>query len=104
MYEHFDNTSYPIRFAPEPQWMGQTPYEEELEDLVGNEGTVVVRTCYEIGERIEDDFEDDFIQTEIGLEGARNRFEELVEKAREAFDRYEAKLEDINQRYRHGRC
>ena len=63
---------------------------------------MVVRACCAIGEHVENDFNDDFVLTEIGLEAARNAFEDLVEKAREAFDAYERKLEDIEERRKHG--
>lgn len=78
------------------------PYERALDDLAENDGTMVVRACCEIGEHVENDFNDDFVLTEIGLEAARNAFEDLVEKAREAFDAYERKLEDIEERRKHG--
>lgn len=102
MFEHFDTPRAPLQFAPEPSWPGLTPYERALDDLVGNDGTMVVRSVYELAEKVESDFDDDFVLTEIGLEAARNAFEELVEKAREAFDTYERKLEDIEERRKHG--
>ena len=102
MFEHFDIPRAPLAFAPEPSWPGLTPYERALDDLAGNDGTMVVRACYAIAEKVENDFNDDFVQTLIGLEAARNSFEELVEKAREAFDAYERKLEDIEERRKHG--
>lgn len=102
MFEHFDTPRTPLAFAPEPSWPGLTPYERALDDLAGNDGTMVVRACCAIGEHVENDFNDDFVLTEIGLEAARNAFEDLVEKAREAFDAYERKLEDIEERRKHG--
>lgn len=102
MFEHFDTPRAPLQFAPEPSWPGLPPYERALDDLAGNDGTMVVRACYAIGEHVEEAFDDDFVLTEIGLEAARNNFEELVEKAREAFDAYERKLEDIEERRKHG--
>ena len=102
MYEHFDTPRAPLQFAPEPSLPGLTPYERALDDLAGNDGTMVVRSVYELAEKVENDFNDDFVLTEIGLEAARNAFEELVEKAREAFDAYERKLEDIEERRKHG--
>lgn len=102
MYEHFDTPRAPLQFAPEPSWPGLTPYERALDDLAGNDGTLVTNAAYAIAEKVENDFNDDFVQTSIGLEAARNAFEELVEKAREAFDSYERKLEDIEERRKHG--
>ena len=102
MFEHFDIPRAPLAFAPEPSWPGLTPYERALDDLAGNDGTMVVRACYAIGEHVEEAFDDDFVLTEIGLEAARNNFEELVEKAREAFDANERKLEDIEESRKHG--
>lgn len=102
MFEHFDTPRAPLQFAPEPSWPGLTPYERALDDLAGNDGTTIVRACCAIGEHVEEAFDDDFVLTEIGLEAARNAFEELVEKAREAFDAYERKLEDIEERRKHG--
>lgn len=102
MFEHFETPRTSLKFAPEPSWPGLTPYERALDDLAGNDGTMVVRACYAIGEHVEDAFNDDFVLTEIGLEAARNNFEDLVEKAREAFDAYERKLEDIEERRKHG--
>lgn len=78
------------------------PYERALDDLAGNDGTMIVRAVYELAEKVENDFNTDFVQTEIGLEAARNAFEDLVEKAREAFDAYERKLEDIEERRKYG--
>lgn len=102
MFEHFDTPRAPFQFAPEPSWPGLTPYERALDDLAGNDGTMVVRSVYELAEKVEDAFNDNFVLTEIGLEAARNNFEDLVEKAREAFDAYERKLEDIEERRKHG--
>lgn len=102
MFEHFDTPRAPLQFAPEPSWPGLTPYERALDDLAGNDGTLVTNAAYAIAEKVENDFNDDFVQTSIGLEAARNSFEELVEKAREAFDAYERKLEDIEERRKHG--
>lgn len=102
MFEHFDTPRAPLQFAPEPSWPGLTPYERALDDLAGNDGTLVTNAAYAIAEKVENDFNDDFVQTSIGLEAARNAFEELVEKAREAFDSYERKLEDIEERRKHG--
>lgn len=102
MFEHFDTSRAPLQFAPEPSWPGLTPYERALDDLAGNDGTLVTNAAYAIAEKVESDFNDDFVLTEIGLEAARNAFEDLVEKAREAFDAYERKLEDIEERRKHG--
>lgn len=102
MFEHFDTPRAPLQFAPEPSWPGLTPYERALDDLAGNDGTLVTNAAYAIAEKVENDFNGDFVQTSIGLEAARNAFEELVEKAREAFDAYERKLEDIEERRKHG--
>lgn len=97
MFEHFDTPRAPLQFAPEPSWPGLTPYERALDDLAGNDGTIVTNAAYAIAEKVENDFNADFVLTEIGLEAARNAFEDLVEKAREAFDAYEAKLEAIEE-------
>lgn len=102
MLEHFDTPRAPLQFAPEPSWPGLTPYERALDDLAGNDGTIVTNAAYAIAEKVENDFNADFVLTEIGLEAARNAFEDLVEKAREAFDAYERKLEDIEERRKHG--
>lgn len=102
MFEHFDTPRAPLQFAPEPSWPGLTPYERALDDLAGNDGTIVTNAAYAIAEKVENDFNADFVLTEIGLEAARNAFEDLVEKAREAFDAYERKLEDIEERRKHG--
>lgn len=102
MFDHYHLPSTPLRFAPEPSWPGLTPYERALDDLAGNEGTLVTNAAYAIAEKVENDFNDDFALTEIGLEAARNAFEDLVEKAREAFDAYERKLEDIEERRKYG--
>lgn len=102
MFDRYHLSPRPLQFAPEPSLPGLTPYERALDDLAGNDGTMVVRSVYELAEKVESDFDDDFVLTEIGLEAARNNFEELVEKAREAFDAYERKLEDIEERRKHG--
>lgn len=103
MFEHFDTPRAPLQFAPECSTPpGPSRYERALDDLAGNDGTMVVRACCAIGEHVEEAFDDDFVLTEIGLEAARNAFEDLVEKAREAFDAYERKLEDIEERRKHG--
>lgn len=102
MFDHYHLSPRPLQFAPEPSWPGLTPYERALDDLVGNEGTMIVRAVYDLAEKVENDFDGDFVQTEIGLEAARNHFEELVEKAREAFDTYERKLESIEERKKYG--
>lgn len=103
MFEHFDAPRAPLRFAPEFSSPPEpSRYEVALDDLAGNDGTLVTNAAYAIAEKVENDFNDDFVQTSIGLEAARNNFEELVEKAREAFDAYERKLEDIEERRKHG--
>ena len=108
MFNHYrivppdPSAPFPKRFRIEPVDQFMTPYERALDDLVGNEGTMIVRAVYDLAEKVENDFDGDFVQTEIGLEAARNRFEELVEKAREAFDKYERKLEDIEERRKYG--
>lgn len=102
MFDHYPISPRPIQFAPEPSWPGLTPYERALDDLAGNDGTLVTNAAYAIAEKVENDFNDDFVLTEIGLEAARNAFEELVAKAREAFDAYERKLENIEERRKHG--
>ena len=102
MFDHYHLSPRPLQFAPEPSWPGLTPYERALDDLAGNDGTMVVRACCAIGEHVENDFNDDFVLTEIGREAARNAFEDLVEQAREAFDAYERKLEDIEERRKYG--
>lgn len=102
MFEHFETPRTSLKFAPEPSWPGLTPYERALDDLSGNDGTLVTNAAYAIAEKVENDFNGDFVLTEIGLEAARNAFEDLVEKAREAFDAYERKLEHIEERRKHG--
>ena len=71
------------------------PYGRALDDLVGNEGSEVMSACWAIGKQVEDDFNLDDVQTVEGFQAARERFEELVEKAYEAFDTYEAKQQAI---------
>lgn len=73
------------------------PYGQALDDLAGNDGLRLVYACQAIGERAEADFNDDATLTFEGLQAARERFEELVEKAHEAFDAYEAKLTAIEE-------
>ena len=73
------------------------PYGQALDDLAGNDGLNLVYACQAIGERAEADFDDDATLTIEGLQAARERFEELVEKAYDAFDAYEAKLEAIEE-------
>lgn len=73
------------------------PYGHALDDLAGNDGLRLVYACQAIGERAEADFDDDATLTFEGLQAAREHFEELVEKAYEAFDAYEAKLEAIEE-------
>lgn len=108
MFNHYrvgppdPSAPFPQQFRIESTWPDLTPYEKAIDDLVGNEGTMIVRAVYELAEKVENDFNTDFVQTEIGLEAARNHFEELVEKAREAFDKYERKLEDIEERRKYG--
>lgn len=108
MFNHYrivppDPTApFPQRFRIEPVDQFMTPYERALNDLVGNEGTMIVRAVYDLAEKVENDFNTDFVQTEIGLEAARNHFEEFVEKAREAFDTYERKLENLEERRKYG--
>lgn len=92
MYEHFDTPCAPIQFAPECSCPpGPTPYEVALDNLVGNEGIEVTNAAWAICKQVEDDFNDDDIMTIEGFQAARERFEELVEKAYEAFEIYEAK-------------
>lgn len=91
MFEHFDTPRAPLQFAPEPSLPGLTPYERALDDLAGNEGTMIVRAVCELAEKVEADFDDDATLTEEGFRAAKERFEELVEKAYEAFETYEAK-------------
>lgn len=97
MFEHFDTPRAPLQFAPEPSWPGLTPYERALDDLAGNDGTMVVRSVYELAEKVENDFDGDATLTVEGFQAAKERFEALVEKAYEAFDAYEAKLEAIEE-------
>ena len=98
MFEHFDTPSAPLRFAPECSTPpGPSRYEVALDDLVGNEGSEVMSACWAIGKQVEDDFNLDDVQTVEGIRAARERFEELVEKAYEAFDTYEAKLNAIEE-------
>ena len=98
MFEHFDTPSAPLRFAPECSTPpGPSRYEVALDDLVGNEGSEVMSACWAIGKQVEDDFNLDDVQTVEGFRAAKERFEELVEKAYEAFDTYEAKLNAIEE-------
>ena len=98
MFEHFDTQSAPLRFAPECSTPpGPSRYEVALDDLVGNEGCEVMNAAWAIGKQVEDDFDSDDIQTVEGFRAARERFEELVEKAYEAFDTYEAKQQAIEE-------
>lgn len=98
MFEHFDTPSAPLRFAPECSTPpGPSRYEVVLDDLVGNEGCEVMNAAWAIGKQVEDDFDSDDIQTVEGFRAARERFEELVEKAYEAFDTYEAKQQAIEE-------
>lgn len=98
MFEHFDTPSVPLRFAPECSTPpGPSHYEVALDDLVGNEGCEVMNAAWAIGKQVEDDFDSDDIQTVEGFRAARERFEELVEKAYEAFDTYEAKQQAIEE-------
>lgn len=78
------------------------PYGQALDDLAGNEGLRLVYACQAIGERAEADFDDDATLTEEGFRAARERFDDLVEKAYAAFDAYEVKLEAIEDKF-HGR-
>lgn len=73
------------------------PYGRALDDLVGNEGVMIVRAAYELAEKVENDFDGYDVQTVEGFQAAKERFEELVEKAYDAFDTYEAKLESIEE-------
>lgn len=98
MFDHYHLPSTPLRFAPECSTPpGPTPYESALDDLVGNEGSEVMSACWAIGKQVEDDFNLDVVQTVEGFQAARERFEELVEKAYEAFDTYEAKQQAIEE-------
>lgn len=91
MFDHYHLSPRPLQFAPEPSLPGLTPYERALDDLAGNEGTMIVRAVCELAEKVEADFDDDATLTEEGFRAAKERFEELVEKAYEAFETYEAK-------------
>lgn len=103
MFEHFDAPRAPLRFAPECSCPpGPTPHEVALDDLAGNEGTMIVRAVCELAEKVEADFDDDATLTEEGFRAARERFDDLVEKAYAAFDAYEVKLEAIEDKF-HGR-
>lgn len=73
------------------------PYGRALDDLVGNEGVMIVRAAYELAEKVENDFDGYDVQTEEGFKVAREHFEELVEKVYEAFDTYEAKQQAIEE-------
>lgn len=103
MFEHFDAPHTPLRFAPEFSSPPEpSRYEVALDDLVGNEGSEVMSAAWAIGKQVEDDFNTFDVQTEEGFQAARERFEALVEKAYEAFDAYETKLEAIEEVF-HGR-
>ena len=96
MFEHFDTPrtyGSPHEFSCPP---GPTPYESALDDLVGNEGSEVM-SAWAIGKQVEDDFNLDDVQTVEGFRAARERFEALVEKAFDAFDAYETKLQAIEE-------
>ena len=98
MFDHYSIPSTPLRFAPECSTPpGPSRYEVALDDLVGNEGCEVMNAAWAIGKQVEDDFDSDDIQTVEGFRAARERFEELVEKAYEAFDTYEAKQQAIEE-------
>lgn len=97
MFDHYHLSPRPLQFAPEPSLPGLTPYERALDDLAGNDGTMVVRSVFELAEKVENDFDGDATLTVEGFQAAKERFEELVEKAYEAFDAYEAKLEAIEE-------
>ena len=98
MFEHFDTPRAPLRFAPECSTPpGPSRYEVALDDLVGNEGSEVMNAAWAIGKQVEDDFNTDDVMTEEGFQAARERFEALVEKAYEALDNYEAKLNAIEE-------
>lgn len=98
MFEHFDTPRAPLQFAPECSTPpGPSRYERALDDLAGNDGTMVVRSVYELAEKVESDFDGDATLTVEGFQAAKERFEALVEKAYEAFDAYEAKLEAIEE-------
>ena len=90
---------FPQRFRIERVYdtPGPTPYESALDDLAGNEGSEVMSACWAIGKQVEDDFNLDDVMTEEGFQAAKERFEELVEKAYEAFDAYEAKQQAIEE-------
>lgn len=103
MFNHYHIKSTPLRFAPEVSCPpGPTPYERALDDLVGNDGIDATNACIRIGEAMEAFFDNDFIMTQRGIQAAREKFEELVEKAREALDAYERKLENIEERRKYG--
>lgn len=98
MFDHYSIPSTPLRFAPEcSNPPGPSRYEVALDDLAGNDGTMVVRSVYELAEKVEDDFDGDATLTVEGFQAAKERFEELVEKAYDAFDAYEAKLNAIEE-------
>lgn len=103
MFEHFDSPRAPLRYAPEYSSPPEpSRYEVALDDLVGNEGSEVMNAAWAIGKQVEDDFDSDDIQTVEGFQAAKERFEELVEKAYEAFEAYEAKQLAIEEVF-HGR-
>lgn len=98
MFEHFDTPRALLQFAPECSTPpGPSRYERALDDLAGNDGTMVVRSVFELAEKVENDFDGDATLTVEGFQAAKERFEALVEKAYEAFDAYEAKLEAIEE-------
>lgn len=98
MFEHFDTPRAPLQFSHECSTPpGPSRYERALDDLAGNDGTMVVRSVYELAEKVESDFDGDATLTVEGFQAAKERFEALVEKAYEAFDAYEAKLEAIEE-------
>lgn len=98
MFEHFDAPRAPLRFAPEFSSPPEpSRYEVALDDLVGNEGSEVMSAAWAIGKQVEDDFNGFDVQTVEGFQAAKERFEELVEKAYEAFDTYEAKQQAIEE-------
>lgn len=102
MFEHFDTPRAPLRYAPEYSAPEPSRYEVALDNLVGNEGSEVMNAAWAIGKQVEDDFNLDDVQTVEGFLAARERFEELVEKAYEAFETYEAKQLAIEEVF-HGR-
>lgn len=73
------------------------PYGRALDDLAGNEGVAFVNACQDIGERMEEEFDGTDVLNPECLEDTRKRFEALVEKAFDAFDAYETKLQAIEE-------